>query len=125
MAINPTVKVVTTETRFLPVVGAISKWSQVGDDDYLRKVDNWLITNPDTQIVEASRQIFSRGGRPAQWLSLRMRYSSGFTITRSPLVRLFGRVDAGNEWQCLVNGEGGVSIEIAVAATDIESGGPN
>lgn len=124
MAINPTVIVVNTATRYVPLTALMAPWVQVGDDDYLRKLDASLITDPNSQIIEASRQIFSRGNRPGGWLALRMRYSSGFTITQTPIARVFGRVDAISEWQALVSVRGELGIEFVPAASDLESGGP-
>jgi hypothetical protein len=74
-----------------------------------------------SQIVDGSRQVFSRAGRFGTRLSLRVRYSSSGTVVTPPVFKVFGRYksleDTAAEWQTLVNASEQQSVTIAPAAT--------
>ncbi len=82
-----------------------------------------LITNVETQIVHATRQIFECPEGTS--LALMLASASGSNVAQAPIPNVFGRSRAGKPWQRLrnrANADSGVNCTIAVTNNDVRDG---
>jgi hypothetical protein len=91
--------------------------------------DAATITNPDTEITDATRRILKRDKGRGTLLRLRMGYDDGDTPSADPVVKVFGRtMDAAGDysaWQNLVNEAGDTTATLTTAVASDDADGTN
>lgn len=97
-----------------------SNWINAIDAGRVATADNASITNPDTQIVNASTHIISRDRHAGTLLKIRLAYTG--TPSTDPVLVMFGRSGV-DKWERLINKSDSTTSTLTTAvATDVTDG---
>jgi len=115
---NLPVPVIPNPAIFAPV-SLISPWFNVINAGGMIVLDNANITNPETQIVSATRLHFLRNAHGVGTsMLLRMMYDAGLTAITNPVVKVFGRYNNTETWQLLQNKANATTGIITTSASE-------
>lgn len=102
-------------------VSVASRWYDAISAGGPGVLDAATITNPDTQIADASRSIRNTGGRCSR-VTFRLKRPTGLTITADAVLVCFGRTTAEDPWQRLFTLGGNGTSTLTSTANDITDG---
>lgn len=84
--------------------------------------DAGTITNPDSQITDATRRIVRREGIHGNACVVRMKYDSNLTGITPAIVKLFGRASPNDAWELLYTRSGNLTATLADDSADVDDG---
>lgn len=91
-------------------------WTTVRDAGGVDAADASPLINPDSSITASTAHVWDLGKIGGTGFVLRFAYRS--TVSTSPVVRVFGRFDASDDWMVLPNRSGDDTIELTVDTTN-------
>lgn len=102
-------------------VSVASRWYDAISAGGPGVLDAATITNPDTQITDASRSIRNTGGRCSR-VTFRLKRPTGLTVTAEVVMVCFGRTSSDDPWQRLFTLGGASTSTLSTGANDITDG---
>lgn len=76
------------------------------------------ITNPDTEIAGLPNRLIKVAQR-GTFIEFRLAYDDGLSSITDPVIQVFGRYNAQEQWQRLKNLNDAIDVTVVTAATDV------
>lgn len=125
MALGETVEVQADPRKISDAVSPTSltsTWETIIDPGGMIIQDAASIQDPSADISSSTRHIFQRKGK-GTLLLLRMAYPASLGTITDPIVKVFGRANANEEWQLLQTRAGSNTVTIETdTANDTNNG---
>ena len=102
-------------------VSVASRWYNAISAGGPGVLDAATITNPDTQITDATRTIRQTGGRCSR-VTFRLKRPTGLTVTAEVVMVCFGRTSSDDPWQRLFTLGGASTSTLSTGANDVTDG---